>query len=105
VTARPGWTTNVWPRRWPRSPGCHGGPAGALRALPAQRAGGGLCRRRAAAGQLLRLKDVTVELVDLLVDELRSHRDIWSPRKKAAQDDYARRKTWLAEHGMEVEGV
>lgn len=55
--------------------------------------------------ELLRLKDVTVELVDLLVDELRSHRDIWSPRKKAAQDDYARRKTWLAEHGMEVEGV
>lgn len=55
--------------------------------------------------ELLRLKDVTVELVDLLVDELRSHCDIWSPRKKAAQDDYARRKTWLAEHGMEVEGV
>lgn len=55
--------------------------------------------------ELLRLKDVTVELVNLLVDELRSHRDIWSPRKKAAQDDYARRKTWLAEHGMEVEGV
>lgn len=55
--------------------------------------------------ELLRLKDVTVELVDLLVDELRSHRDIWSPRKKAAQDDYARRKTWLAEHGMEVEGI
>lgn len=37
--------------------------------------------------QLLRLKDVTVELVDLLVDELQSHRDIWSPRKKAAQED------------------
>ncbi|TXH87531.1 MAG: type I restriction endonuclease subunit R [Pseudomonas sp.] len=37
--------------------------------------------------ELLRLKDVTVELVDLLVDELQSHRDIWSPRKKAAQED------------------
>lgn len=37
--------------------------------------------------ELLRLKDVTVELVDLLVDELQSNRDIWSPRKKAAQDD------------------
>lgn len=37
--------------------------------------------------ELLRLKDVTVDLVDLLVDELQSNRDIWSPRKKAAQDD------------------
>ncbi|MEK8078565.1 type I restriction endonuclease subunit R [Pseudomonas sp. XK-1] len=37
--------------------------------------------------ELLRLKDVTVELVDLLVDELQSNRDIWSPRKKAAQED------------------
>ncbi len=39
--------------------------------------------------ELLRLKDVTVELVDLLVDELQSHRDIWSPRKRAAQEDLA----------------
>ena len=39
--------------------------------------------------ELLRLKDVTVELVDLLVDELQSHRDIWSPRKRAAQDELA----------------
>ena len=37
--------------------------------------------------ELLRLKDVTVELVDLLVDELQSNRDIWSPRKRAAQED------------------
>lgn len=39
--------------------------------------------------ELLRLKDVTVELVDLLVDELQSHRDIWSPRKRAAQEELA----------------
>ncbi|TKD31045.1 type I restriction endonuclease subunit R [Azotobacter chroococcum] len=37
--------------------------------------------------ELLRLKNVTVELVDLLVDELQSNKDIWSPRKKAAQED------------------
>ncbi|NMZ77003.1 HsdR family type I site-specific deoxyribonuclease [Pseudomonas nitroreducens] len=37
--------------------------------------------------ELLRLKDVAVELVDLLVDELQSHRDIWSPRKRAAQEE------------------
>ncbi|QIB50090.1 type I restriction endonuclease subunit R [Pseudomonas sp. OIL-1] len=39
--------------------------------------------------ELLRLKDVTVELVDLLVDELQSHRDIWSPRKRSAQEELA----------------
>ena len=39
--------------------------------------------------ELLRLKDVTVELVDMLVDELQSHRDIWSPRKRAAQEELA----------------
>lgn len=39
--------------------------------------------------ELLRLKDVTVELVDLLVDEVQSHRDIWSPRKRAAQEELA----------------
>ncbi|HRL91922.1 MAG TPA: type I restriction endonuclease subunit R [Pseudomonas sp.] len=39
--------------------------------------------------ELVRLKDVTVELVDLLVDELQSHRDIWSPRKRAAQEELA----------------
>jgi type I restriction enzyme R subunit len=37
--------------------------------------------------QLLRLKDVTVELVDLLVQELQGNRNIWSPHKRAAQDD------------------
>ena len=36
--------------------------------------------------QLLRLKDVMVELVDLLVQELQSNRNIWSPHKRAAQD-------------------
>ena len=39
--------------------------------------------------ELLRLKDVTVELVDLLVGELQSHRDIWSPRKRTAQEELA----------------
>ena len=38
-------------------------------------------------GELLRLKDVTVELVDLLTQELQSNRNIWSPHKRAAQDD------------------
>lgn len=37
--------------------------------------------------ELMRLKDVTVELVDTLVGELQSHRDIWSPRKRVAQED------------------
>ena len=37
--------------------------------------------------ELLRLKDVTVELVDLLVQELQSNRNIWSPHKRAAQDE------------------
>lgn len=37
--------------------------------------------------ELLRLKDATVELVDMLVIELQSHRDIWSPRKRAAQEE------------------
>lgn len=38
-------------------------------------------------GELLRLKDLTVELVDLLTQELQSNRNIWSPHKRAAQDD------------------
>ncbi|WP_277373135.1 type I restriction endonuclease subunit R [Pseudomonas sp. AA-38] len=42
---------------------------------------------RPAPAELLRLKDVTVDLVDLLVEELQSHRDIWSPRKRAAQEE------------------
>ncbi|SPC10190.1 type I restriction endonuclease subunit R [Cupriavidus taiwanensis] len=37
--------------------------------------------------ELLRLKDVTVELVDVLVQELQSNRNIWSPHKRAAQDE------------------
>jgi type I restriction enzyme R subunit len=37
--------------------------------------------------ELLRLKDITVELVDLLVQELQGNRNIWSPHKRAAQDD------------------
>jgi len=49
--------------------------------------------------ELMRLKDVTVELVDLLVDELQSHRDIWSPRKKAAQEDLSGQ---LFEHLMRL---
>lgn len=37
--------------------------------------------------EVLRLKDVTVALVDLLVQELQSNRNIWSPHKRAAQGD------------------
>ncbi len=37
--------------------------------------------------ELLRLKDVTVELVDLLVQELQGNRGIWSPSKRADQDN------------------
>jgi type I restriction enzyme R subunit len=40
-----------------------------------------------AAVELLRLKDVTMDLVDLLIQELQGNRDIWSPHKRAAQDD------------------
>jgi type I restriction enzyme, R subunit len=40
-----------------------------------------------APADLLRLKDVTVELVDLLIQELQSNRNIWSPHKRAAQDE------------------
>jgi type I restriction enzyme R subunit len=39
------------------------------------------------AAELLRLKDVTVELVDLLVQELQSNRNIWRPNKGPAQQD------------------
>lgn len=51
------------------------------------------------AAELLRLKDVTVELVDLLVQELQGNRDIWSPHKRAAQEDLA---TQLFEHLMRL---
>lgn len=49
--------------------------------------------------QLLRLKDVTVELVDLLAQGLQSNRGIWSPSKRAAQDDL---NTQLFEHLMRL---
>lgn len=51
------------------------------------------------ASELLRLKDVTVELVDLLVQELQGNRDIWSPHKLAAQEDL---NTQLFEHLMRL---
>jgi len=51
------------------------------------------------AAELMRLKDVTVELVDLLVQELQSNRDIWSPHKRAAQEDL---NTQLFEHLMRI---
>jgi type I restriction enzyme R subunit len=37
--------------------------------------------------ELLRLKDISVELVDLLVQELQGNRGIWSPSKRADQDN------------------
>lgn len=40
-----------------------------------------------ATADLLRLKDVTVDVVALLVQELQSNRNIWSPYKRAAQDE------------------
>jgi type I restriction enzyme R subunit len=51
------------------------------------------------AADLLRLKDVAVELVELLVQELQSNRDIWSPHKRAAQEDL---NTQLFEHLMRL---
>lgn len=51
------------------------------------------------AAELMRLKDVTVELVDLLVQELQGNRDIWSPHKRAAQEDL---NTQLFEHLMRI---
>lgn len=51
------------------------------------------------AAELVRLKDVTVELVDLLVQELQGNRDIWSPHKYAAQEDL---NTQLFEHLMRL---
>lgn len=51
------------------------------------------------AAELMRLKDVTVELVDLLVQELQGNRDIWSPHKRAAQEDM---NTQLFEHLMRI---
>ena len=51
------------------------------------------------AAELLRLNEVTAELVDLLVQELQGNRDIWSPHKRAAQDDL---NTQLFEHLMRL---
>lgn len=51
------------------------------------------------AAELLRLKDITVELVDLIVQELQSNRDMWSPHKRAAQEDL---NTQLFEHLMRL---
>ena len=36
--------------------------------------------------ELLRLKDITVDLVELLVHEMQDNRNIWSPSKRADQD-------------------
>ena len=52
-----------------------------------------------SAAELLRLKDVTVELVELLAQELQTNRDIWSPYKRAAQEDL---NTQLFEHLMRL---
>lgn len=49
--------------------------------------------------ELLRLKDVIFDLVDLLVQELQSNKDIWSPHKRAAQEDL---NTQLFEHLMRL---
>jgi type I restriction enzyme R subunit len=39
------------------------------------------------AAELLRLKEVTVDLVELLVQELRDNRDIWKPHRRSDQDN------------------
>lgn len=36
--------------------------------------------------QMVRLRDITVDLVDFLTEELQGNRDIWAPRKRAAQE-------------------
>lgn len=56
--------------------------------------------RTPTAAELLRLKDVTLELVDLLVQELQGNRSIWSPHKRAAQEDL---NTRLFEHLMSLQ--
>jgi type I restriction enzyme R subunit len=42
-----------------------------------------------AAAELLRLKDVTVELVAVLTQELQANRNLWSPHKRPAQEALA----------------
>ncbi len=51
------------------------------------------------AAELLRLQDVTVKLVDLLVQELQGNPDIWSSYMRAAQEDL---NTQLFEHLMRL---
>jgi type I restriction enzyme R subunit len=51
------------------------------------------------AGELQRLRNVTVELVDLLVQELQGNRDIWSPHKRSAQEELSGR---LFDHLMHL---
>ena len=59
---------------------CAERPARALRAISAHRPGRALCLGQPpSAAELLRLKDVTVQLVELLVHELQGNRDIWGP--------------------------
>ena len=55
--------------------------------------------QKPTAAELLCLKDVAMDLVDLLVQELQGNRDIWSPRKRAAQEDL---NTQLFEHLMRL---
>ncbi|MHB8765969.1 MAG: type I restriction endonuclease subunit R, partial [Deferrisomatales bacterium] len=38
------------------------------------------------AAELARLKDVTVELVDLVVEELQTNRDLWKPHRRSDQE-------------------
>ncbi|WP_231879355.1 hypothetical protein, partial [Methylomonas koyamae] len=52
------------------------------------------------ATELLRLKDVTVELVNLLVDELKANPKIWSPSKMPDQENL--RDGVLFEHLMRL---
>jgi type I restriction enzyme R subunit len=54
---------------------------------------------RPTPADLLRLKDVTTELVDLLVQELQGNRNIWAPSKRADQENL---NTQLFEHLMRV---
>lgn len=49
--------------------------------------------------QLLRSKDVTVDVVDLIVQEIQSNRGIWSPSKRAAQENL---NTQIFEHLMRL---
>lgn len=51
------------------------------------------------AEELLRIKDVTVELVDILTGELKNNQRIWSPSKRADQDSL---NTMLFEHLMQL---